>query len=433
MSATSWRWSTAPTVSEPGLGAASSGWQHGVVDLRGVVIFALTYALISARRLGWLGFDRPAGALFGAVACVVVGVLSPADAIAAVDEDTMLLLFGMMGLGAFLAVDGFFDAVGVVAAHLAQTPTRLLGFVVWGSGILSALVTNDAVCVLGAPLIVALIKRHRLPALPFLLALATGANTGSVMTLVGNPQNMLCASLGGLAYSDHLRLVGPVGLLALALNHGLLIFMFRRALASASLIDEGAAPPPLGRAWVSLVVIAGTAVAATLGAHLAWTATTGLVVLMLVHRRDSRQIWSSIDWSVLLFFCGLFIVVEGFVHSGAPAAFFEQVSLMGHDQSWWRLSAVFLFGSNLVSNVPFILVIQQQMAALPDPRLGWELLAVVSTFAGNLTLLGSVANIIVAEAGRDVGGMGFLDYAKVGVPLALATSALGTGWLLAFS
>ncbi len=401
------------------------------MDLRGVVIFAITYALISARRLGWLGFDRPAGALFGAVACVVVGVLSPQEAIAAVDEDTLLLLFGMMGLGAFLAVDGFFDAVGVLAARVGKTPTRLLGLVVWGSGILSALVTNDAVCVLGAPLVVALIQRHRLPALPFLLALATGANTGSVMTLVGNPQNMLCASLGGLAYRDHLLLVGPVGLLSLVLNHGLLVLMFRRALAAASLVDDGP-PPPLGRAWVSLLVIAGTAVAATLGAHLAWTATTGLVVLMLIHRRDSRQIWSRIDWSVLLFFCGLFIVVEGFVHSGAPAAFFARVSLMGDDPSWWRLAMVFLFGSNLVSNVPFILVIQQQMATLPDPRLAWELLAVVSTFAGNLTLLGSVANIIVAEAGRDVGGMGFVDYAKVGVPLALATSALGTGWLLAF-
>jgi Na+/H+ antiporter NhaD/arsenite permease-like protein len=407
-------------------------WQHNGVDLRGVVIFAITYALISARRLGWLGFDRPAGALLGAVACVVVGVLSPADAIAAVDEDTLLLLFGMMGLGAFLAVDGFFEAVGVVAARAAKTPARLLGVIVWGSGILSALVTNDAVCVLGAPLVVALIQRHRLPALPFLLALATGANTGSVMTLVGNPQNMLCASLGGLAYRDHLLLVGPLGVLALAMNHGLLVAMFRRALAPATLVDDGASPPSLRRASISLAVIAGTALAATIGAHLAWTATTGLVVLMLVHRRDSRQIWSRIDWSVLLFFCGLFIVVEGFVHSGAPAALFARVSLMGDDASWWRLAAVFLFGSNLVSNVPFILVIQQQMATLPDPRLGWELLAVVSTFAGNLTLLGSVANIIVAEAGRDVGGMGFVDYAKIGIPLALTTTALGTAWLLVF-
>lgn len=416
------------------------------MDFRGVVIFALTYALISARRLGWLGFDRPAGALLGAVACVVTGVLTPRGAIDAVDTDTVLLLFGMMGLGAFLAIDGFFDDVATVAVRVATTPARLLGLIVWGAGILSALITNDAVCVLGAPLVVGLIQRHRLPALPFLLALATGANTGSVATLVGNPQNMLCASLGGLAYRDHLLLVGPIAIVALLINHLLLRWSFRRVLASSTFNTDP--PPPTttaaspARARISLVVIAGTAVAATLGAHLAWTAVTGLVVLMLVHRRDSRQIWARIDWSVLLFFAGLFIVVAGFVHSGAPAAFFARFPLVAAGEvsaaadggswgSWLRLGGIFLVGSNLVSNVPFILVIEQQLHSLPNPRLAWELLAVVSTFAGNLTLLGSVANIIVAEAGRDVGGMGFVDYAKVGVPLAVITSALGVVWLVA--
>ena len=295
------------------------------MDPRGVVIFAITYVLISARRLGWLGFDRPAGALAGAVACVVAGVLTPRAAVDAVDTDTLLLLFGMMGLGAFLAIDGFFDHVAIVAIRVAGTPGRLLGMVVWGAGILSALITNDAVCVLGAPLVVGIIQRHRLPALPFLLALATGANTGSVATLVGNPQNMLCASLGGLAYRDHLLLVGPVAVVALLINHLLVRWSFRRVLAAATFADAAPPPPPSPspqagsaiRARISLVVIAGTAVAAILGAHLAWTAVTGLVVLMLVHRRDSRQIWARIDWTVLLFFAGLFIVVEGFVHSGA--------------------------------------------------------------------------------------------------------------------
>lgn len=416
------------------------------MDFRGVVIFAITYALISARRLGWLGFDRPAGALLGAVACVVAGVLTPQMAVDAVDTDTLLLLFGMMGLGAFLAIDGFFDDVAVVAVRAARTPARLLGLIVWGAGILSALITNDAVCVLGAPLVVSLIQRHRLPALPFLLALATGANTGSVATLVGNPQNMLCASLGGLAYRDHLLLVGPVAVVALLINQLLLRWSFRQVLAQSTFADDVPLAPSTAasptRARISLVVIAGTAVAATLGAQLAWTAVTGLVVLMLVHRRDSRQIWARIDWSVLLFFAGLFIVVAGFVHSGAPAAFFARFPLVavaeggaavdgGSWGSWVRLGGIFLVGSNLVSNVPFILVIEQQLHSLPNPRLAWELLAVVSTFAGNLTLLGSVANIIVAEAGRDVGGMGFVDYARVGVPLAVITSALGVLWLVA--
>jgi Na+/H+ antiporter NhaD/arsenite permease-like protein len=402
------------------------------VDHAGVAIFIVTYALISLRRVAVFGLDRPTGALIGAVLCVVVGVLTPKEAIDAVDARTLLLLFGMMGLGAFLAIDGFFDAAAALAVRAAPTPARLLGLVVWGSGLLSALVTNDAVCVLGAPLVVGLIKRHRLPALPFLLALATGANTGSVMTLVGNPQNMLCASLGGLSYREHLWLVGPIGLVSLGINHALLVVMARRALAAATLVSTPAMPIS-PRAWRSLVVIGATAVAAMLGADLAFTATTGLVVLILLHRTDSRQMWARIDWSVLVFFCGLFIVVEGLVKSGVPTAVFAQTSWLGPQTSWWVVSAVFLVGSNVVSNVPFILVIHDHIANVSNPRLAWELLAVVSTFAGNLTLLGSVANVIVAEAGRDVGGIGFLDSVKLGVPLAITTSAVGTAWLLWWS
>lgn len=400
------------------------------MHLTGLVIFGITYLLISSRQLHWLGFDRPAGALLGAVACVVFGVLAPDQALAAVDTSTILLLFGVMGMGAFLAVDGFFTEVEARLVTAARTPARLLGLVVWSSGILAAFITNDAVCVLGAPVVVRLIQRHRLPPLPYLLALATGANTGSVATLVGNPQNMLCATLGGLAYRHHLLLLGPVALLALAVNHALLHGIFRRDLRTAALAPAQVGAPPNLRAssLVTLGVIAATAVAYTAGADLAWAATAGFVVLMLVHRRDTRQLWARIDWSLLLFFCGLFVVVEGFVRSGVPAAVFARWPLasLGGPAG---LAGGFLVGSNVVSNVPFILVVRDQMATLPDPRLAWEMLAMASTFAGNLTLLGSVANIIVAESAREIGGIGFRDYLKVGLPLALVTTALGTAWL----
>jgi Na+/H+ antiporter NhaD/arsenite permease-like protein len=183
---------------------------------------------------------------------------------------------------------------------------------------------------------------------------------------------------------------------------------------------------------MTLAVIALTTIAYGLGADLAWTATAGFVALILLHRRDARELWPHIDWSLLLFFAALFVVVHGLTKSGAPAALFERfplatgVSGLGENA---RLATIFLVGSNLVSNVPFILVVQSQMAALPDARVGWELLALASTFAGNLTLIGSVANIIVAEAGRDVGGIGFFEYLRVGLPLALGTTVLGVLWL----
>ncbi|MCC7382706.1 MAG: arsenic transporter [Deltaproteobacteria bacterium] len=403
------------------------------MSLPGLLIFALTYVLISARRLRWLGFDRPAGALLGAVACVVAGVLTPMAAIEAVDGATLLLLLGVMGMGAFLAVDGFFDQLEPRLVALAVSPSRLLGLTVWGSGLLAALITNDAVCVLGAPLIVRLIQRHSLPPLPFLLALATGANTGSVATLVGNPQNMLCGILGGLSYREYLLLMAPVAALGLSINHGLLWLSFRRSLAEATLSKPTASAPIAPRALLTLSVIAGSAVAYTLGGHLAWTAAAGFVLLMLLHRRDTRALWPHIDWSLLLFFAGLFIVVEGLTTSGAPAVFFDRFPLSASGDGiwgWLRLSAIFLVGSNVVSNVPFILVIREQMATLPNPRLGWELLAMASTFAGNLTLLGSVANIIVAEASHELGGLPFWPYLRVGFPLAVVTTAVGVLWVL---
>lgn len=409
-------------------------WQHAR-PMIGAAVFLVTYALISARRLAWLAFDRPAGALLGAVACVVLGVLGPKEALGAIDAPTLLLLFGVMGMGTFLAVDDFFEGLEGRIVALAGTPARLMGLLVWSSGLLSALITNDAVCVLGAPLVVRLIQRQRLPALPFLLALATGANTGSVATLVGNPQNMLVGMLGGIEYGAHLKLVGPVALLGLAVNQGLLWLFFRRALAAASLTPPTEAPRPVSpRSWVTLSVILGTAVVYSLGGDLAWSAVAGFVLLMLLHRRETRELWPRIDWSLLLFFAALFVVVEGLMRSGLPAQAFARFPLStGEDGllASLRLAGIFLVGSNVVSNVPFILVVREQLATLPDPKFGWELLAMASTFAGNLTLLGSVANVIVAEAGREVGGLGFWQYLRVGAPLAVITTLLGVGWMVA--
>lgn len=400
----------------------------------GILIFVLIYALISLRRLSFLNIDRPAAALLGAVLCVVCRVLTPAQAGAAVDGSTLLLLLGVMGMGAFLSVDGFFDDIEAKLVTIAKTPTRLIAFIVWGAGALSALVTNDAVCVLGAPLVVRLIERQKLAPLPFLLALATAANTGSVATLVGNPQNMLCGLLGQLSYREHLMLMGPVAVVGLALNHALIGLIYRKQLGGV--LTPGASESSWfnRRTSISLGVVGATAVAYSVGAHLAWAAVTGFVALMLIHRHDTRLIWNRIDWSILLFFGGLFVVVEALLVSGGPAWFFNQFPLSGAELGLaqaLRLSLVFLVGSNIVSNVPFILVVKSQIANLPDPRFGWELLAMASTFAGNLTLLGSVANIIVAENARGLGGIGFWAYLRVGLPVALVTTLVGSVYLVA--
>lgn len=398
----------------------------------GILVFAVTYLLISMRRLSWLGFDRPAGALLGAVLAVATGALNPKQALAAVDGPTLVLLFGVMGMGAFLTFENVFRDAEAALSRVAKTPARLLGYVVWSAGILSAFITNDAVCVLGTPLVVQLIVRHKLPPLPFLIGLATAANTGSVATLVGNPQNMLCASLGGLSYRSHLILMGPVALFGLALNHGLVHALFRKELSQAALTPTSPSAKISSRVFIPIAVNLAVTLACLLGADLAWSAVSGFVALMLIYRRSTEQLWARIDWSLLLFFAGLFVTVEALVQSGLPEHVFARFPLDAGDlglAASLRLSGLFLIGSNVVSNVPFIVLIESQMAKLPNPELGWEVLTMASTFAGNLTLLGSVANIIVAESARGLGGIGFGAYLRVGFPLALLTTLLGTLWI----
>ncbi|MCW5832261.1 MAG: arsenic transporter [Labilithrix sp.] len=401
---------------------------------KGLVVFAVTYALVAGRRLRWLPIDRPSGALVGAVLAVALGAVSATDAGAAVDKSTLTLLFAVMGMGAFLSIDGFLERAVPRLVLVARTRRRLLAAIVWGAGGLSAFVTNDAVCVLAAPLVVELIERWRLPRLPFLLALATGANTGSVATLVGNPQNMLCASLGELDFATFLVHVGPVAVLGLAANHAILAWLYR-----ADLVGELASGPEVEgplftwRTGLTLAVIVGTVVVYSGGGSLAFTALGGFVLLLLLHRVPAEKVWARVDWSILLFFGGLFIAVDALARSGVVAALFDRVPLftpsLGH-LSYARVAAFFMIGSNVVTNVPFILLVQDEMARMPDPLLAWELLAMASTFAGNLTLLGSVANVIVSEKSQKVGGLGFVEYLRAGVPVAVVTTAIGTAWLV---
>jgi Na+/H+ antiporter NhaD/arsenite permease-like protein len=400
--------------------------------LLGSIAFGITYILIATRRLRWIRIDRASGAIIGAVLAVAIGSITPEEAAVAVDQSTLVLLLAVMGMGAFLSIDGFFDRAALRLLASAKSRATLLAAVVWGAGSLAALITNDAVCVLAAPLVVSWIRRWNLPRLPFLLALATASNTGSVATLVGNPQNMLCASLGKLGFAPYLSHMLPVAVMALAANHAILAWLFRRELRGPLPNEtiEGSLFTP--RSFGTLAVIAGTVVGYMAGAPLTYTALSGFALLLLVHRIDPAEVWTRIDWSVLIFFGGLFISVDGFVRSGAPAFIFAHQPLFVAPEglaSYARTSTYFLLGSNIVTNVPFILLVKGEMAKLPDVRLGWELLAMASTFAGNLTLLGSVANIIVSEKSQEVGGLRFVEYAKAGVPIALVTTAIGTVWL----
>jgi Na+/H+ antiporter NhaD/arsenite permease-like protein len=393
-----------------------------------VSIFCLTYVLIAARRLHVLPIGRPAGALVGAVLMVAVGALTPAESYQAIDHDTIVLLFGMMLITVYLERAGFFGAAADILLRSCRTPMALLAGVSLLAGGLSAFLVNDTVCLFLTPVVIAACQAGRLPMGPYLLGLATSANIGSAATLVGNPQNMIIGSLSRMSFLDFLVLAGPASAVGLAVNLGLLWLFFRRSLPPR--FEAAAGAPALDRRGLALValVLAGVIAAFFAGLHLGYSALAGGTFLIVFHRQETRGIFARVDWTLLLFFCGLFIVVAGLEKTGLMARVWESAAPSMRLDAPGGLAiftAVMLGGSNVVSNVPMVLITGPHLAELGSERLGWALLAFTTTVAGNLTLIGSVANIIVAEGAREHYALGFFEYLRFGAVSTALVLAVG--------
>jgi Na+/H+ antiporter NhaD/arsenite permease-like protein len=398
-------------------------------------IFAFTYLLISGRRLRLLPLGRPSAVLLGTVLMVSGGVMTPEQAYAAVDFDTLVLLLGMGLMSGYLAMAGFFEWTAHHVLAWARTPHRLLLGLVGVSGGLSAVLVNDTVCYLLTPLVVLVVRRAGLPLVPFLLALAMSANVGSAATLVGNPQNMLIGNLSGIPFRSFAAVMIPASVAGLAVLYGCLCWFFRDVLRSGVLRPWTDSAPRVDASLMrlSLLVFGGVVATFVAGGHLAWTALGGASVLMVLARKDTHVLLQRLDWTLLLFFAGLFVVVHGFNETRLPALGFSRVApWLGEDpvtQSW-SFGFLTLIGSNLFSNVPYVLVAADWMPHFADPDRMWKVVALTSTFAGNLTILGSVANIIVLESARGEVEVGFWEYARLGVPITLATTVIGLVVLL---
>jgi len=403
---------------------------HWQKELVASVIFGLTYVLISGRQMKILPLNRPAAALLGAVFMVSTGVMTPARAYAAVNYDTLVLLLGMMLISAYLYLAHFFEWAADVILKYSRTPGRLLLYLTLTSGILSALLVNDTICLMLTPLVVAVIKRSKLPLLPFLIALATSANVGSVATLVGNPQNMIIGHFSHIPFSEFARSLAPAAIIGLAINFGILRFGFRSVLRAAVIIRKPDVVLKLDRGLFVLVCIVFVSIFVCFfaGLNLAWTALAGAALVMVLGRRDTHEVLKLVDWHLLVFFAALFVVVEGLSDTGLPDAIYRNLQPMFGAQAaaqTWNLTWFSIAGSNIFSNVPFVLVAGKWIPHFADPVLMWKVLALATTFAGNLTIIGSVANMIVVESAREHLEIGFWDYARVGIPITALTTAAG--------
>jgi Na+/H+ antiporter NhaD/arsenite permease-like protein len=404
--------------------------------LAAVAIFTLTYLAIAAGRFPWLSVDRPAAALLGAVCMVATRVLTPAAAGAAVNGETLGLLLGMMILAAYLAEAGFFRWASWRVIRSAGTPRTLLWGLTLTAGALSAFLVNDTVCLMMTPLVVRIVDDADLPPLPFLLAVAFGANAGSVATLTGNPQNMIVGTLSGIPYAAFARALALPAAASLVAVAALLQLLFRRELPRRPLASTALPPPPLDRRLLAKALLAtGLALAGFLGGlELAWTALFAAALCMAVAGRAPREALARVDWPLLVFFAGLFVVVAGVGRAGVAEVMFRAVEpALGAAPA--RQAAVFgLFSvgaSQVVSNVPFVILAGEWIPKLADPELCWLATALSATLAGNLTIVGSVANLIVLELAGDRGRVGFWRFLRYGSVVTALTLAAGLAILLA--
>jgi Na+/H+ antiporter NhaD/arsenite permease-like protein len=393
-----------------------------------LVVFAFTYLVIASRQLRWVRLDRPAGAMVGAVAMVLVGSLSLEESMHAIDLHVLVLLFGVLLIAAYLHEAQFFR----LAAYLVLTRTRTARTLLWAltfvAGGLSALLLNDTVCVVMTPLVMAVVIEAKLPPLPYLLALATASNIGGVVSLSGNPQNMIvgAAAHGQLSFAQYLALTLPAGLLCLVCNAALLAWLFRRVLPRGPLIDRGLPRPAVDKplAIKGLVALAGFAGAALAGFSLAGSAMTAAAALAVAARTPPRRAFETVDWSLLAFFAGLFVVVAGLAKTGLLAQAFDALSpVLARGDAVAELAFIGLIvvASNIVSNVPLVVIAVTWIPSMPSPSWGYVMLAVASTLAGNLTMFGSVANLIVLENAGPRGEIGFWRFLRYGSLVTLVS------------
>jgi Na+/H+ antiporter NhaD/arsenite permease-like protein len=398
----------------------------------------MTVAIVGATLLGvalgrWPGIraDRATICLIGAAALLASGVLTLEQAFTGIDLATITLLFSMMVLNSRLQLAGGFGLVSRGLVRIVRGPRTLLAAIIGLAGVLAALLVNDTAVVMLTPLVLDLTRRLQRHAIPYLIGLATAANVGSVATFTGNPQNMLIGSASGLTYAGFTATLAPVALLGLVICWAVIIVLWRDEFRAVRFVmPEPARSIILPRELRKvLLVTAALSVAFWLGVPIASAALIAAGALLFTRRLNPVRTYRLIDWNLLVFFCGLFVVVHALEVAGVTEHIVRLLEPLTR-HGLVAFGMVVAVVSNLISNVPAVMVFLDVVPALDDPARGWRVLAAASTLAGNLTLLGSVANLIVAEiAARHGVTLSFRAYLRAGLPITVLTLTLALLWL----
>ena len=392
-----------------------------------IIIFVITFLGIIYTRLPKVNIDRPSAAFFGAVAMILFGVLTFEEAIQAIDFNTIALLLGMMIVIAVLEIDGFFTFIAEKTISLSKTRNQLLVIIVFVTGIASAFLVNDAVVLLFTPVIIHICRRANLKPIPYLLAEIFASNIGSAMTITGNPQNILIGMQSGIPYSSFLFHLIPISFIGMIIIVVFIKLFFGKEFGNGNRLEfmedefnynfksmKFSVP-------IFLAIIILFFFSHSLDVSIPLIALTGASLILILGRIKPSQVIKEVDWVLLLFFAGLFIVVHGIEKVGVLNQFIENAPISNDLKGILSLHALSLFLSQIVSNVPYTILMLPILKSASSDLL-WLSLASAATLAGNATIIGAVANIIVIEVSKkyDI-EISFWQFFKIGLALTIVT------------
>jgi len=397
--------------------------------LAAYIIFLSSYVVFALGKFPGLKIDRTGAAIIGAVGMVAFRIIRPADAIQHVNFQTVVLLFSMMLIVGNLHLVGFFEWNAEVVLRRLK-PHQLLPAVIFTCGFLSAFFVNDIVCLVMVPFVLNITRKMSLQPLPYLLAVATASNIGSVGTITGNPQNMLIGSFSGIHYRDFLFHLAPVSIAGLFVDWAVLHWIHMRNVVLRA-EERTEIPLPtldLSNLTKPLVVATAVVIGFFIGVDPALMAALGAAMLLITRTLEPQKLYKEVDWGLLVFFVGLFLIVGGAENAGITTRLLDVARNWNLQRTWvFTLSVATL--CNIVNNVPAVMLLKTMVPGFADPHKAWLVLAMASTLAGNLTITGSVANIIVVETAKPEVEIEYRDYLRVGVPITLLTLTIGWAWL----
>lgn len=409
-----------------------------------IFIFLLTYMGIALGRIPGLNLDRNGIALLGAIAMTASGAVSLEKAVKSIDVPTIVLLYSLMVISAQLRLGGFYTRMAERISTALKKPKFFLALLMGVSAIMSALLANDIICLAFTPVLAYALLSAGMNPVPFLIALAMSSNAGSAATIIGNPQNMLIGQTGGLHFASFTSWCLPPSIAALFLIYAIICLLYRKDLVnnakhkneSRITATEHHEVWPDFDPWQSFKGI--LAVIITLGLFFTnipreLSALTVAGILLCSRKMESKEILGLIDWNLITLFCALFVVIQGMEDAGLPVFLMKKLAETGADlTNIFNLTAISTILSNLVSNVPASMLLIKFLNKA-DPN-DWYVLSVSSTFAGNLILIGSIANLIVVEQASRFGiHISFREHAKTGVPATLLSVIVLVLWAQAMA